>query len=78
MAQRMNAPLGAVDIGAVPPFDGPDSRAAELVERVRRIHLEMVDAVTGGDDLERVAEIAGRAMGSDVAIVAPRLGPPAV
>jgi sugar diacid utilization regulator len=78
MAQRMNAPLGAVDIGAVPPFDGPDSRAAELVERLRTIHLEMVDAVTGGDDLERVAEIAGRAIGSDVAIVAPRLGPPAV
>ncbi|HTE60263.1 MAG TPA: hypothetical protein VK631_07915, partial [Solirubrobacteraceae bacterium] len=74
----MNAPLGAVDIGAAPPFDGPGMGAADLVERLRRIHLEMVDAVTGGDDLERVAEIAGRATGADVAIVAPRLGLPAV
>jgi sugar diacid utilization regulator len=79
MAQRVNAPLGAIDISRVPPFAGSDMvGAADLMERLRGIHLEMVDAVTGGDDLERVAEIAGRATGSHVAIAAPRLGPPAV
>jgi sugar diacid utilization regulator len=78
MAQSMRAAFGAVDISAVPPVDDADARAADLVERLRAIHLEMVDAVTGGDDLERVAEIAGRATGSEVAIAAPRLGPPAV
>jgi sugar diacid utilization regulator len=78
MAHSMRAAFGAVDISAVPPVDDASTRAADLVERLRAIHLEMVDAVTGGDDLERVAEIAGRVTGSDVAIAAPRLGPPAV
>jgi hypothetical protein len=78
MAHSMRAAFGAVDIGAVPPIDDSGTSAADLVERLRAIHLEMVDAVTGGDDLGRIAEIAGRATGSDVAIAAPRLGPPAV
>jgi sugar diacid utilization regulator len=78
LAQGMNATFGAVKIGTLPAFDGSDRGSAELAERLHRIHLEMVDAVTGGDDLERVAVIVGRATGSDVAIAAPRLGPPAV
>jgi sugar diacid utilization regulator len=78
MAEGMSAPFGADEFGALPTFDRPDTGAADLVERLRRIHLEMVAAVIGGDDLGRVAEIAGRATGSDVAIAAPRLGPPAV
>ena len=49
-------------------------RHATLVERLRGVHLEMVDAVLGGDGLGRVAELAADAAGSDVAIVVPRLG----
>jgi sugar diacid utilization regulator len=78
MAQGMNATFGAVKIGALPTFDGSPAGAADVAERLHRIHLEMVDAVTSGDDLEHVAMIVGRATGSDVAIAAPRLGPPAV
>jgi hypothetical protein len=29
-----------------------------LIERLRAVHLEMVDAVLGGDGLGRVAELA--------------------
>jgi sugar diacid utilization regulator len=49
-------------------------RHATLVERLRGVHLEMVDAVLGGDGLARVAELAAEAAGADVAIVVPRLG----
>jgi len=45
-----------------------------LVERLRAVHLEMVDAVLGGDGLGRVAELAAIAAGGPVAIVVPRLG----
>jgi sugar diacid utilization regulator len=45
-----------------------------LVERLRAVHLEMVDAVLGGDGLARVAELAASAAGGPVAIVVPRLG----
>ena len=48
--------------------------AATLVERLRGLHLRMVDAVLSGDGLERVAEIAADAVGGVVAIVVPRLG----
>jgi sugar diacid utilization regulator len=48
--------------------------AATLVERLRGLHLRMVDAVLGGDGLERVAELAAEAVGGSVAIVVPRLG----
>jgi sugar diacid utilization regulator len=48
--------------------------AATLVERLRGLHLRMVDAVLAGDGLERVAELAAEAVGSTVAIVVPRLG----
>ena len=46
---------------------------AALVERLRAVHLEMMDAVLGGDGLERVAQLAADAAGAGVAIVvAPR------
>jgi sugar diacid utilization regulator len=48
--------------------------AAALVERLRGLHLRMVDAVLAGDGLERVAELAAEAVGGSVAIVVPRLG----
>src|ERR671917_356233 len=53
------------------------ARHAPLIERLRAVHLEMVDAVLGGDGLGRVAELAAQAAGAGVAIVVPRLGPAA-
>ena len=47
---------------------------ASLVERLRAVHLEMMDAVLGGDGLGRVAQLAADAAGAGVAIVVPRLG----
>ena len=47
---------------------------AGLVERLRAIHLRMVDAVLGGDGLEHVARMAADAAGAPVVIVIPRLG----
>jgi sugar diacid utilization regulator len=49
-------------------------RHTSLVERLRSVHLEMVDAVLGGDGLGRVAQLAADAAGGTVAIVVPRLG----
>jgi sugar diacid utilization regulator len=49
-------------------------RGGGLVERLRTVHLQMVDAVLGGDGLQRVAAIAAEAAGAPVAIVIPRLG----
>ena len=48
--------------------------AGGIVERLRAVHLEMVDAVLGGDGLDRVAALAADAAGAPVAIVIPRLG----
>ena len=48
--------------------------AGGIVERLRAVHLEMVDAVLGGDGLEKVAALAADAAGAPVAIVIPRLG----
>jgi sugar diacid utilization regulator len=45
-----------------------------LVERLRAVHLEMVEAVLGGSGLGRVAELAAEAAGGPVAVVVPRLG----
>ena len=52
----------------------PDHSVAPLglVERLRSVHLRMVDAVLGGEGLERVAELAAEAAGGPVAIVVPR------
>ena len=44
------------------------------MERLRAVHLEMVDAVLGGDGLQQVAALAAEAAGAPVAIVVPRLG----
>jgi sugar diacid utilization regulator len=49
-------------------------RGASAVERVRAVHLRMVDAVLGGDGLEGVAALAAGETGGVVAIVVPRLG----
>ncbi len=56
--------------GAQPIEPAGDS----LVGRLRAVHLEMVDAVLGGDGLGRVAQLASDATGAGVAIVVPRLG----
>src|ERR671923_1089524 len=47
---------------------------AALVQRLRAVHLEMVDGVVGGEGLGRVAQLAADATGAGVAIVVPRLG----
>jgi hypothetical protein len=49
------------------------SPAGSLVERLRQVHLRMVDAVLGGDGLQQVAALAAEAAGAPVAIVVPRL-----
>jgi sugar diacid utilization regulator len=52
----------------------PDDRGATVMERLRAVHLRMVDAVLGGDGLEGVAALAAGETGGVVAIVVPRLG----
>jgi sugar diacid utilization regulator len=52
----------------------PRGGAGGIVERLRAVHLEMVDAVLGGDGLDKVAALAADAAGAPVAIVIPRLG----
>src|SRR5918997_963016 len=56
-------------MSAVP---SPEPAPLGLVERLRGVHLAMVDAVLGGDGLERVAQLAADAVGGPVAIVVPR------
>jgi sugar diacid utilization regulator len=48
--------------------------AASLVERLRAVHLQMLDAVLTGDGLAAVADLAAGAAGGPVAVVVPRLG----
>jgi PucR family transcriptional regulator, purine catabolism regulatory protein len=48
--------------------------ATSLVERLRAVHLQMLDAVLTGDGLSAVADLAAEAAGGPVAIVVPRLG----
>src|SRR5580765_8100993 len=45
-----------------------------MAERLRAVHLRMVDVVLGGDGLEGVAALAAGETGGVVAIVVPRLG----
>jgi PucR family transcriptional regulator, purine catabolism regulatory protein len=52
--------------------------ATGLVERLRVVHLAMLDAVLGGEGLPRVAALAAEAAAAPVAIVVPRLGVAAV
>jgi sugar diacid utilization regulator len=49
------------------------SQSGSLVERLRSVHLRMVDAVLGGDGLQQVAALAAEAALAPVAIVVPRL-----
>jgi sugar diacid utilization regulator len=64
--------LGAAGSNREPA--APRGGAGGLVERLRAVHLEMVDAVLGGDGLDRVAALAAGSAGAPVAIVIPRLG----
>jgi PucR family transcriptional regulator, purine catabolism regulatory protein len=57
---------------AEPDFTPP--AATSLVERLRAVHLQMLDAVLTGDGLGAVAQLAADAAGGPVAIVVPRLG----
>jgi sugar diacid utilization regulator len=50
------------------------ARQTSLIERLRAVHLDMVDAVLGGDGLGRVAQLAADAAGGTVSIIVPRLG----
>src|SRR5215218_11511672 len=61
-------------VGAAHESVGPPP----LVERLRSVHLKMLDAVLAGEGLARVAELAAEAAGAPVAIVIPRLGPAAL
>lgn len=47
---------------------------AGFVERLRAVHLQMVEAVLGGEGLGTVATLAADAVGAPVAICVPRLG----
>jgi sugar diacid utilization regulator len=48
--------------------------ATSLVERLRAVHLQMLDAVLTGDGLAAVATLAADAAGGPVVVVVPRLG----
>lgn len=62
----------------MPAARRPQTMAAmtsgQLMDRLRATHVEMIDAVVGGDGLARVADLAAKAVGAPVAIVIPRLG----
>ncbi|MCW3045877.1 MAG: hypothetical protein JWO74_161 [Solirubrobacterales bacterium] len=68
----------AADSGSSPAAPARGPAAAGLIERLRSVHLQMVDAVLGGEGLERVAALAAEAAGAPVAIVVPRLGVAAI
>ncbi len=59
-------------MGAEPEFTSP--AATSLVERLRAVHLQMLDAVLTGEGLSAVADLAAAAAGGPVVIVVPRLG----
>jgi PucR family transcriptional regulator, purine catabolism regulatory protein len=52
----------------------PTEPEVPLVERLRDLHLRMVDAVLGGDGVAEVARLTAQMTGAPVAIVLPRLG----
>ena len=52
----------------------PEDRGATVMQRLRAVHLRMVDAVLSGDGLEGVAGLAAGETGGLVVIVVPRLG----
>jgi len=68
-------------VEAVPPDKGNPASTPPvpavpvgLVERLRAVHLQMVEAVLGGEGLGTVATLAADAVGAPVAICVPRLG----
>jgi len=63
-----------MSVGDGAAFASPRRGDATLVERLRSLHMQMVDAVLSGDGLELVAALAAREAGGAVAIVIPRLG----
>lgn len=65
-------------MSAAPIHDTATPLPDGLVQRLREIHLQMVEAVLGGDGLDRVARLAADAAGAPVVIVIPRLGAVAV
>ena len=65
--------LGAAGEEHPPAAPGGTGGAGDIIERLRAVHLQMVDAVLSGDGLERVAALAADAAGAPVAIVIPRL-----
>ena len=56
-----------MSVGAAEPQQGGAAAPPSLVERLRAVHLRMVDAVLGGDGLGRVAELAGRVTSAGLA-----------
>ena len=61
-------------MAATPAPTDPEATTGGLVERLRAIHLQMVEAVLGGEGLDHVARLAAGAAGAPVVIVIPRLG----
>ena len=63
-------------VEAAPPDDRKPASTPPLglVERLRAVHLQMVEAVLGGEGLGTVAALAADAVGAPVAICVPRLG----
>src|ERR1700710_933377 len=65
--------MGEAADASVPNTKSAASTGGSLVERLRGVHLRMVDAVLGGDGLAQVALLASEAADSPVAIIVPRL-----
>jgi len=66
--------FGAAGSRSEPAAPRPtEATGAELVVRLREVHLRMVEAVLHGDGLAQVAALASGAVGAPVAIVIPRL-----
>jgi PucR family transcriptional regulator, purine catabolism regulatory protein len=59
-----------------PDDDALAGEALASVQSLRTTYLAMVDAVAGDDGLSRVACLAARTIGAEVAIVVPKLGAP--
>ncbi len=69
----MATPIPLRDMSATPARKQPEASTGGLVERLRAIHLQMVEAVLGGEGLDHVARLAAQAAGGSVLIVIPRL-----
>jgi sugar diacid utilization regulator len=71
---RAGTPHFTFPLSAAPSRDTSTPSSDGLVQRLRAVHLQMMEAVLGGDGLDRVARLAADAAGAPVAIVIPRLG----